>query len=109
MGKTPAGDIYRRKKSLPFLHALEHANAHDQHILRSIYQQDTPITQAQVNEVLTVFEHTSTNAYCRSFLAQQCQLAYQALASVPRTNNPIAARALNDLKTLVHFVEAATH
>lgn len=109
LGKTPAGDIYRRKKSLPFLHALEHANAHDQHILRSIYQQDTPITQAQVNEVLTVFEHTSTNAYCRSFLAQQCQLAYQALASVPRTNNPIAARALNDLKTLVHFVEAATH
>ncbi len=26
LGKSPAGDIYRRKKSLPFLHALEHAN-----------------------------------------------------------------------------------
>ena len=28
-GKTPAGDIYRRKKSLPILHALEHANPAD--------------------------------------------------------------------------------
>lgn len=109
LGKTPAGDIYRRKKSLPFLHALEHANAYDQQILHTIYQQEIPVTLVQVNEVLTVFEHTGTNAYCRSFLAQQCQLAYQALASVPRTNNPISARALNDLKTLIHFVEAATH
>src|SRR6266496_4181954 len=25
LGKTPAGDVYRRKKSLPVLHALEHA------------------------------------------------------------------------------------
>ena len=107
-GKTAAGDIYRRKKSLPFLHALEHAKAHDQQILRTIYQQETPVTSAQIDEVLAVFEHTDTNAYCRSFLAQQCQLAHEALTSVPRTDSPLVIRALSDLETLVHFVEEAT-
>ncbi len=107
LGKTPAGDIYRRKKSLPVLHALEQANASDQQLLRQVYTQKTPVTSEQVEEVLSIFARTHTKAYCRSFLAEQCQLAYEALANVPRNSNPIAARALSDMETLVHFVEEA--
>lgn len=107
LGKTPAGDIYRRKKSLPVLHALEHANATDQQVLRRVYAQKTPVTGVQVEEVLSIFERTRTKAYCCSFLAEQCQLAYEALANVPRNSNPVAVRALSDLETLVHFVEEA--
>jgi len=107
LGKTPAGDIYRRKKSLPVLHALEHANPRDQHWLREVYQQEAPITQELVEGVLEVFEHTKTRAYCCEFLAQKCQLAYEALASVPRHSSPISTRALNDMEVLVHFVEEA--
>lgn len=107
LGKTPAGDIYRRKKSLPVLHAFEQANQEDQQFLRQIYTQKTPVTSVQVEEVLSIFERTHTKAYCRSFLAEQCQLAYDALANVPRNSNPVAARALSDLGTLVHFVEEA--
>jgi len=33
LGKTPAGDIYRRKKSLPILHALEFSKTSDQRLL----------------------------------------------------------------------------
>src|SRR5579872_4041981 len=50
LGKTPAGDVYRRKKSLPFLHALEHADAPDQQHLQQLYQQKAPITDTQVDE-----------------------------------------------------------
>lgn len=107
LGKTTAGDIYRRKKSLPILHALEHADSTDQQLLREFYQQETPATQSQVQEVLAVFERTGTQAYCRTFLARQCQLAYDALANVPRTTNQIASRAIDDMETLVHFVEEA--
>jgi geranylgeranyl diphosphate synthase, type I len=105
LGKTPAGDIYRRKKSLPVLHALEHASAPDQQFLRQAYSQEIPLTSAQVEEALAIFERTHTKAYCRSYLAEHCRLAHESLANVPHLSNPVAARALDDMETLVHFVE----
>ncbi|TME04073.1 MAG: polyprenyl synthetase family protein [Chloroflexi bacterium] len=107
-GKTPAGDVYRRKKSLPFLYALEHAHADDKRYLREVYQQEAALTSEQVEEILTIFERTQTKKYCRSFLAEQCRLASEALASVPRTNSPVSSRAIDDMQTLVHFVEEAS-
>jgi geranylgeranyl diphosphate synthase type I len=104
LGKNQAGDIYRRKKSLPVLHALEQANASDQQLLREIYTQTTPITPVQVDDVLSIFARTYTKAYCCSFLAEQCQHAYESLANVPRNSNPVATRALNDMEALVNFV-----
>jgi geranylgeranyl diphosphate synthase type I len=109
LGKTSAGDIYRRKKSLPILHALEHANAHDQQLLREVYQQEQPVTHEQVENVLAVFVRTQTHMYCCNFLAQQCRVAHEALANVPRNGSVVAARALDDMKTLVHFVEKIAH
>ncbi len=104
LGKTPAGDIYRRKKSLPILHTLEHANEHDQQTLREIYSGQA-INDSQVDTVLAIFERTETRAYCRSFLQQQCTQAHTALARVPRTSSPIADRALQDIEAMVQFVE----
>jgi len=105
LGKTPAGDIYRRKRSLPVLHALEFATASDKHFLQQVYAQVEPITGTQVEEVLAIFSRTGTKAYCSSFLAKHCRLAHEALANVPRSSNSIAARALNDMEKLVQFVE----
>ena len=106
-GKSPAGDIYRRKKSLPILHALEHANSSDQRILRQVYGQQEPVTAAQVEDVLAIFTRTETRTYCRAFLAEQCLRARTALASVPHDDNAVSARALRDMETLVAYVEAA--
>ena len=108
LGKTPAGDVYHRKKSLPILHALEHTNPGDQRRLREVYQQETSITGEQVEEVLAIFARAQTKAYCYTFLAEQCRLARAALTSVPRINNQVAARALEDMEALVHFVEEAS-
>lgn len=105
LGKTAAGDIYRRKKSLPILHALEQATPHEQQQLRAFYQQEAPLTSGQVNQVLDIFERTQTRQHCSEFLRHQCQAAHEALACVPRHNSPIAARALDDLDMLVSFVE----
>src|SRR5205085_2455047 len=57
-GKTVAGDIYRRKKSLPVLHAFEHTNAHDQQFLRTVYTQESAVTSEQVKEILAIFVRT---------------------------------------------------
>ncbi len=104
-GKTVAGDIYRRKKSLPILHALEHASPADRQRLLHIYSQEEPVTSRQVEEVLNIFARTRTQTYCRDFLAEQCRLAHAALASVPRLSHSVAARALDDMEMLVQFVE----
>lgn len=108
-GKTPAGDIYRRKKSLPILHALEHANARDRQTLMEAYRQDAPVTARQVEDVLAVMQNTQTKAYCRQFLATHCQLAYDELKRVPYQTNPLTMRAHHDLETLVRFIEEAAH
>ena len=106
-GKTVAGDIYRRKKSLPILHALEHASLSDRQRLLHIYNQENPVSPLQVEEVLDIFARTETQSYCREFLAEQCRLAHAALASVPRLSHSVAARALDDMEMLVQFVEEA--
>lgn len=106
-GKTVAGDIYRRKKSLPILHALEHANPSDRQRLLHIYSQEKPVTPEQIEEMFDTFARTETQTYCRNFLAEQCRLAHDALASVPRLSHSVAARALDDMEMLVQFVEEA--
>jgi geranylgeranyl diphosphate synthase type I len=106
LGKTPAGDIYRRKKSLPAIHALESAGVSEQQFLRQVYSQKTPITSSQVEEVLAIFERTHTKEYCCLFLKEQCRKADEALANVPRNSNAIAQRAISDIETLIRFVEA---
>ncbi len=108
LGKSHAGDVYRRKKSLPILHALEHADQEDQQQLRTIYQQTKPVTAIQVEQILAIFERTQTRDYCRMFLAEQCRLAQTALNDVPRSNSLVAERALKDMYTLLAFVESAT-
>jgi geranylgeranyl diphosphate synthase type I len=105
LGKTSAGDIYRRKKSLPILHALEYADEKDQQTLRQFYTQEAPLTEDQVATVLAIFARAGTRNYCQTFLSQQAQQARQALEVVPRLENPVAARALEDMETLLHFVE----
>ncbi len=106
-GKTAAGDIYRRKKSLPILHALEHTSPSDRQRLLHIYSQENSVTSGQVDEVLDMFARTRTRIYCRDFLAEHCRLAHAALTSIPRLSHGIAARALDDMETLVQFVEEA--
>jgi geranylgeranyl diphosphate synthase type I len=108
LGKTPSGDVYRRKKSLPFLHALEHTGASDQRYLSEVYQQTPPITNEQVEKVLAIFARSQTREYCCAYLAEQCRLATEALESVPRMGNAMALRAIGDMQTLVHFVAEAS-
>lgn len=108
LGKLPAGDIYRRKKSLPILHAWQHAQPDDQQVMANIYHQDGPIRQEQVLEILAIFVRTQTREYCEDFLVQQCQQARLVLAQIATTHNPLnplAIRAQADLEAWIDFVE----
>ena len=105
LGKTPAGDLYRRKKSLPILHALAHGFDQDRRILHMLYQQEAAMTQDQLDTILAIFERTQTRDHCCTFLTEQCYLAYEALARISHNSNPITRCAITDLEVLIHFVE----
>ena len=107
LGKSPAGDLYRRKKTLPVIHALAHANEHDKDLLHKIYQQEAPVTPEQVEDILAIFARTQSRTYCQRFLAQQCKEAHAALADIPRRNDSVAVRAFHDMATIVTFLEEA--
>jgi len=108
LGKTQAGDIYRCKKSLPILHALEHATPRDHNRLQEIYQQKM-LTPEDVEEVLNIFQHTRTRDYCRTFLQDQCHQANAALTSVPNPGSAIATRALQDMQMVINYIEEAAY
>lgn len=106
-GKLPLGDIYRRKKSLPILHAFHNAQPGDQQAIAQIYNQEAAITPEQVQEILAILARTQTREYCYQFLAQQCQQARSALAHVATARNTLATRALTDLEAFIDFVQEA--
>jgi geranylgeranyl diphosphate synthase type I len=103
-GKTEAGDIYRRKKSLPFLHALSLADEQDQRFLRNVYQQQVPITDIQVTNVLAIFSRTQTYIYCLRSLQEHCHQATQALHRLSPGRSVLAERAYADMEKLISFV-----
>ncbi|MEO7000790.1 MAG: polyprenyl synthetase family protein, partial [Ktedonobacterales bacterium] len=59
LGKTAAGDVRRKKMSLPVIHALEHASAADARTLNAIYAAPGPASDEQIAQALTIFAHTS--------------------------------------------------
>ncbi len=104
-GKQPAGDIYRRKKSLPIIHAFQYAQPADQLSLTRIYSQANPINGEHVQEIFAIFARTETREYCRQFLARQCQQARLALAQVATARNDPAIRARAGLEAMIDFMQ----
>jgi geranylgeranyl diphosphate synthase type I len=103
-GKTPAGDLYRRKKTLPVLYALQQASSQRQAFLRTVYQQKEPLSPQQVARMLEILEQTQSRAFCQQYLAEQCQRAHELLAGMPRVQAPIAQQAFSDLETLLFYI-----
>jgi len=103
-GKMPAGDVLRRKKTLPVLHAIQHASPQDHAWLRTFYSQQEAPGSEQVDQVLSILERTRSRAYCQHFLTEQCLLARDALRRVTTPAVPLAQEALADLGTLIEYV-----
>jgi len=103
-GKTPAGDVLRRKKTLPVLHAIQHATPQDHAWLRAFYSQQEAPTVEQVRQVLSILEQTRSQQYCQHFLTRHCLLARDALRQMPTPVVPLAQEALGDLEALIAYV-----
>ncbi len=103
-GKMPAGDVLRRKKTLPVLHAIQHASPQDHAWLRTFYSQQEAPRSEQVDQVLSILERTRSREYCQHFLTEHCLLAHDALRRVTTPAVPLAQEAIADLGALIEYV-----
>src|SRR5579859_949711 len=104
-GKTPSGDILRRKKTLPILHAFQHAGTQDQAYLRTIYYAEKALDAEQVEQVLEILDRTGSRDHAQHNLVAQCQAAKLAISQIPFSSHPLAQEARVDLLTLINYVQ----
>jgi len=105
LGKSVAGDLRRKKMSLPIIHALQAATPTDREALAAIYAEPGPATDAQIATILGILDRANARARVRSALHDEVATARAALdAAAGDTPEAREPRALLD--TLVSFVAA---
>jgi geranylgeranyl diphosphate synthase type I len=102
-GKPEAGDIRKRKKTLPLVWALQHAPEPDVSRLREIYANEStgPMAQPEVDEVLGILERSGAHAEA---LARSRHYRDAALADLEGL--PIAPERRAELRFLLESVIA---
>ena len=113
-GKPVAGDIRRRKKTLPLVWALEHAADADRDRLRQLYTREqpppgsgsiateAPLDEVAVGEVLEILERSGAREHALAEARRYRDLALGQLEALPCSPERRA-----DLATLVSSVIAA--
>jgi geranylgeranyl diphosphate synthase, type I len=102
-GKPEAGDIRKRKKTLPLVWALQQASGADADRLREIYGSEAavPMPQDEVDEVLAILERTGAREQAVSEARRFRDLALGDLVALP-----IPDQRRGELRTLVESVIA---
>jgi geranylgeranyl diphosphate synthase type I len=116
-GKPEAGDLRRRKKTLPVVWALEHAAAEDRARLTEIYARSAggsdgrrratgattePLSDAEVAEVLGILERSGARAEAEAQARRYRDLALDHIARLP-----CPPRGKEELSALVRWIIAA--
>jgi geranylgeranyl diphosphate synthase type I len=105
LGKTPAGDIRRKKMSLPMLEALESSTPRQRSRLQAIYAAKGPASDAQIAEVLELFAQSEVRQQCQQRLADALNSAREVLEELKPVGRD--TEAWNELNALVDFLALA--
>ena len=99
LGKTAAGDLRRKKMSLPVIQALATATATERKQVLRIYHAPGEASEAQIALLLDILERRA-HAWCRAQLADYCQQAYadlqKACSTATESEPALALGALVD-------------
>ncbi|HEY7350413.1 MAG TPA: polyprenyl synthetase family protein [Ktedonobacterales bacterium] len=107
LGKAPAGDIRRKKMSLPIIDALEHAAPAQQDRLRAIYAEEGQASDEQVTEALAIFAASGVRLRCQKRLASAILSAQQALEAIAWSES--GEQAQHELNALLTFLAREAH
>ncbi len=98
-GKAVGADIRRKKKSLPVVHAFQHASESQRARLDSLYRRPGELDDAAVAAVLDVMEEIGTQKYTQALAVEQRD---RALTHARRARLPAPAQA--ELEGLADFL-----
>jgi geranylgeranyl diphosphate synthase type I len=92
-GKPEAGDIRKRKKTLPIVWALQNASQADQARLREIYNPDASTSgqampQHEVDEVLEILERAGAREHTLNEARRFRDQALADIAELPTVEEP---------------------
>lgn len=104
LGKSEAGDLRKKKMSLPVISALENATPADQRTLTEIYGAPGLATELQIAALLAILERTGARERTRAMLRDYCDQARALLTDA--CANTTATDACAALNTLLDFVAA---
>jgi geranylgeranyl diphosphate synthase, type I len=96
-GKPRAADLYRRKLSLPVVHALVHAP--DGAELARLYTEGH-MDDAAVERALTILDSAEARDYCASVASEHHQAAFEAIDGLDTTGDARAEAARVQLRAL---------
>jgi geranylgeranyl diphosphate synthase type I len=105
LGKTAAGDLRRKKMSLPVISALETADPADRAALAGLYAEPDPASEEQIAVMLDILDRAGARAHVRGILRAHCETARAALEAAAG-EAPTARDATRALGALLAFVAA---
>jgi geranylgeranyl diphosphate synthase, type I len=107
LGKTMAGDLRRKKMSLPVIHALQTADSTDRLRLLGMMTGAEPLSDDDIGEALDILNRTGARNRISRALAKQGAIAKTALrGGVVTRATPLDTRAYRALEALLEFVLA---
>jgi geranylgeranyl diphosphate synthase type I len=109
LGKAAAGDLHRKKMSLPVIVALAQAKPRMRAALRAILAEPGQPTDEQIDVMLAALKSAGARAQCQAILAQWCDNARAALSRVTETApaTPLVVEAADALGALLDFVASS--
>lgn len=96
-GKPYAADIYRRKVSLPVVHALSSCNQPAG--LRHLYRQES-LNDTDVEQVLAILDSAGSYGYCEQVALHHHTAALAAIDSISAGDSTDARAALGQLRAI---------
>jgi geranylgeranyl diphosphate synthase type I len=106
LGKTVAGDLRRKKMSLPVIHALHAGTSTDRSTLRRLMRKTGSLSEEEIGEALIILDRTGARQRIRSALVEQGSIARAALDDSVGGVEPYGNPAYLALVALLEFVLA---
>ena len=97
-GKPAAGDLYRRKVTLPIIRALR--DTEQREVLADLYRRET-ITDADVRRILAILDATTIRSDMEALVRRMAQAAREVLEVVKLPPNAAASHARAELHAAV--------
>ena len=106
LGKTAAGDLRRKKMTLPVIHARETASAEDRAAIAYAYASEHDMRSEQIASVLGILDRTGARERVRRELRTQAAAARTALDAATEDESE-SGGPRDALAALLRFVSAA--